>query len=126
VNAFTSAVDVSTAPGCVPGASSQYQGSCQAAYLIGNAPRTAPLNLRNPGTENLNAGLRRSFPLGNESRTFVFEANCFNVWNKVTFSGPSAGWAYNSTTFGTISSVTGGGGGPSGARDWQFAGHINF
>ena len=83
-NAFISAVDNSTAPGCVPGSSSQAQGSCQASYLIGNAPRTAAYGLRNPGTQNLNAGLRRSFPLGRESRTFVFEANCFNVWNKVT------------------------------------------
>ncbi len=90
-NAFISAVNNSTAPGCVPGSSSQFQGSCQASYLIGNAPRTAAYGLRNPGTENLNLGLRRSFPLGRESRTFVFEANCFNVWNKVTFGGPSAG-----------------------------------
>jgi hypothetical protein len=124
--AFISAVNNSTAPGCVPGSSSNAQGSCQAEYLIGNAPRTAPYGLRNPGTQNLNAGLRRSFPLGSESRTFVFEANCFNVWNKVTFSGPSAAWSNASTTFGTIGSVTGGGGGPSGARDWQFAGHLNF
>ena len=125
-NAFISAVDNSTAPGCVPGSSSQVQGSCQASYLIGNAPRTAAYGLRNPGTQNLNAGLRRSFPLGRESRTFVFEANCFNVWNKVTFGGPSAAWSYNSSSFGQITGVTGGGGGASGARDWQFAGHINF
>jgi len=32
-------------------------------YLIGNAPRTQPINLRNPGTQNLDASLRRSFPL---------------------------------------------------------------
>jgi hypothetical protein len=118
-SAFISPVNVSTAPGCAPTA------TCgQPSYLIGNAPRTAPYALRNPGTENLNAGLRRSFPLGNESRTFVFEANCFNVWNKVTFGGPGAGWSASS--FGTITGATGGGGGSSGARDWQFAGHLNF
>jgi hypothetical protein len=113
---------------CIPGASSNLQPKgCQAEYLIGNAPRTAACGLRNPGTQDLNAGLRRSFPLGhNESRNFVFEANCFNVWNKVTFGGPTATWSYASTSFGTTTSTTGGGGGPSGARDWQFAGHINF
>jgi hypothetical protein len=120
-NAFTPALNVSTAPGC------SLTGTCgQPSYLVGNAPRTASYGLRNPGTQNLNAGLRRSFPLGNESRTFVFEANCFNVWNKVTFGGPSAGYAAGSATFGTISSTTGAGGGPNGARDWQFAGHLNF
>jgi hypothetical protein len=90
-----------------------------AQYLIGNAPRTAAYGLRAPGTENLNAGLRRSFPLGAESRTFVFEADCLNVWNKNTFGSPSASWSAGSTSFGTVSSA-------SGARDWQFAGHINF
>ena len=119
-NAFISAVDNSTAPGCVPGSSSQAQGSCQASYLIGNAPRTAAYGLRSPGSQNLNAGLRRSFPLGRESRTFVFEANCFNVWNKVQFGGPSAAWSYNSSSFGEVTGVS------NSARDWQFAGHINF
>ena len=119
-NAFISAVDNSTAPGCTPGSSSQVQGSCQASYLIGNAPRTAAYGLRAPGSQNLNAGLRRSFPLGRESRTFVFEANCTNVWNKVQFGGPSAAWAYNSSSFGEVTGVS------NAARDWQFAGHINF
>jgi hypothetical protein len=119
VNAFTSPVNVSTAPGCVPGASSQSQGSCNVSYLIGNAPRTAPLNLRNPGTQNIDARLSRTFPLHFENTTFAFEADCLNVWNKNTFAGPGAGWSYNSTSFGAIGSA-------SGARDWQFAGHINF
>jgi hypothetical protein len=88
-------------------------------YLIGNAPRTAAYGLRNPGTENLNTGLRRSFPIWGEARTFVFEADCLNVWNKNTFGSPTASWSSGSSTFGTISSA-------SGARDWQFAGHINF
>ncbi len=123
VNAFTSPVDVSTAPTCVPGSSSQYQPStCNAEYLIGSAPRTKPINLNNPGTENLNAGLRRSFPLHGEGKTFVFEADCLNVWNKVTFNGPGGSWSYNSTSFGTITGVSG----SQPARDWQFAGHINF
>jgi len=121
-NAFISPVNVS--PGsssvpCFPGQSSNVQGSCQASYLIGNAPRTAPLNLRNPGTQNIDARLSRAFPLHFEDAQFVFEADCLNVWNKNTFSGPGAGWSYASTSFGTITSA-------SGARDWQFAGHLNF
>lgn len=104
-NAFANPTNVST--------------SSTAQYLIGNAPRTAPYTLRQPGTELLNAGLRRSFPLGSEKRTFVFEADCLNVWNKNTFGGPSGSWSAGSTAFGTVSSA-------SGARDWQFAGHINF
>jgi hypothetical protein len=106
VNAFTTPQNVSTVS--------------TAQYLIGNAPRTAPLNLKQPGTQNLNAGLRRAFPLGSESRTFVFEADCLNVWNKVTLGGPSGSWSAGSTSFGTISGIG------NSARDWQFAGHINF
>jgi len=88
-------------------------------YLIGNAPRTRALNLNNPGTQDLDASLRRTFPLHWEDLNFTFEADCLNVWNKNTFSGPSASWSSGSTSFGTISSA-------SGARDWQFAGHLNF
>jgi hypothetical protein len=90
-------------------------------YLIGNAPRTRPLNLWNPGTQDMDASLRRSFPLPKEWGTFVFEADCTNVWNKVTMGGPSATWSPGSTSFGTISGTGG-----SSNRDWQFAGHFNF
>jgi hypothetical protein len=93
--------------------------SGQAQYLIGNAPRTLAYGVRNPYTWNVDAGLRRSFPLIKESWKFVFEADCLNVWNHVTFGSPSSAWAAGSTTFGTISSATGN-------RDWQFAGHITF
>jgi hypothetical protein len=100
-------------------------------YLIGNAPRTAPLGLRGPGSQNFDASLRRTFPI-HESIAFVFEADCLNVWNKVTMSGPSAGWSDGgkwvsgtfqsspSTSFGQITSIA------NNPRDWQFAGHINF
>jgi hypothetical protein len=90
-------------------------------YLIGNAPRTQALDIRNPGNENLNASLRRSFALPHEAAVFVFEADCTNVWNKVQFGSPSAGWFPGSTsTFGQVTSASGS------PRDWQFAGHINF
>ena len=91
-------------------------------YLIGNAPRTQPINLRNPGTQNIDASVRRSFPLWKDFGTFVFEADCLNVWNKVTLPGPSVGgWAPGSATFGTIGASI-----ANSPRDWQFAGHINF
>ena len=93
--------------------------SGQPQYLIGNAPRTLPYGARNPYTWNVDAGLRRSFPLFKEGWNFVFEADCLNVWNHVTFGSPSATWSAGSTSFGTIASA-------SGNRDWQFAGHINF
>ena len=98
-------------------------------YLIGNEPRSAPLNLRNPGTENFNASVQRSFPLG-EKAVFIFQADCTNVWNKVTFNGPNGSWGQTSAAgvtpivyAPTFGQVTGASGNP---RDWQFSGHINF
>ena len=96
--------------------------SGQPQYLIGNAPRTLAYGARNPYTWNVDSGLRRSFPLVRESLSFVFEADCLNVWNHVTFGSPSSAWASGSTTFGTITSTASG----TNPRDWQFAGHINF
>lgn len=98
-------------------------------YLIGDAPRTQPLNLRNPGTQNLDASLRRSFPI-HEGLTLVFQADCFNVWNKVTMAGPNTSWNNTNTSgsgAGTYPSAFGTIGGISNSpRDFQFAGHINF
>jgi hypothetical protein len=87
-------------------------------FLLGNAPRTRPLNLNNPGSQDIDAALRRSFPLPRDFGTLVFEADCLNAWNKVQFGGPGA--SFGSATFGTISGVS------NSPRDWQFAGHINF
>jgi Carboxypeptidase regulatory-like domain len=89
-------------------------------YLIGNAPRTAPLTLRGPGNQDLDAAVRRSFNLPKDIGTFVFEVDCINVWNKVIFSSPGA--SYGTTGFGQITSVSG----TPGSRDFQFAGHLNF
>lgn len=90
-----------------------------AQYLIGNSPRTRPWNLNNPGTQNLDAAVRRSFALPRDM-SFVFEADCLNVWNKVTFSAPSA--TFGAATFGTISGISN----TYLPRDFQFAGHFNF
>ena len=87
-------------------------------YLIGNAPRTQALNLRNPGNQNLDTSLHRTFPLPKDFGTFVFEVDCLNTWNKVTFSGPSA--TFGASNFGQISGIA------NNPRDFQFAGHFNF
>jgi hypothetical protein len=124
-SAFATPISVSTAPNCTPGGRNQ-PSNCNAAYLIGNAPRTRPLNLNAPGTEDFDASVRRTFPLHSEHVNFVFEADCINVWNKVTFNAPNAngsnGWSPTSTSFGAITGVSGN----PGPRDWQFAGHLNF
>ena len=105
--AFQAPADLSA----VPGNSHQ--------YLIGNAPRTRPFNIMNPGNQNINASLRRSFPIYREM-AFVFQADCTNVWNKIVFGSPSAGWSAGSTTFGQV-------GLPGTApRDFQLSAHINF
>jgi hypothetical protein len=90
-------------------------------YLIGNAPRTKPLNLNNPGTWDIDSGLRRTFPI-HERLNFVFEADCLNTTNHVTFSGPNVNWSQGSTSFGTVGGIAN----SPAPRDWQFAGHINF
>jgi hypothetical protein len=88
-------------------------------YLIGNAPRTRALNLSNPGTWDIDSGVRRTFPI-HERLNFVFEADCLNTTNHVTFSAPNVSWSQGSTSFGTVGGIA------NSPRDVQFAGHINF
>jgi hypothetical protein len=126
----TSACNIAIGPGCTairyidstkfntPTNVSKISGS--PIYLIGNAPRTAPLTLRAPGNQDLDAALRRSFNLPKDIGTFVFEVDCINVWNKNTFSAPGA--SYGTTGFGQITGVSS----TPGSRDFQFAGHLNF
>jgi hypothetical protein len=90
-------------------------------YLLGNAPRSRPFMLRNPYTWNVDAGLRKTFPI-HKDVAFQFESNVTNVWNHVTFGGPSGSWASGSATFGTITGISS----TYLARDWQFAGHLKF
>ena len=109
-NAFTTPQDLSTVSGT-------HQ------YKIGNLARTAPLNLRNPGSQNLNAAVKRSFTLFHETSLNI-EADCTNVWNKVQFNGPSGAWSTTASAannaFGQISGIA------NLPRDWQFAGHFTF
>jgi hypothetical protein len=86
---------------------------------IGDAPRTH-LNLWGPSKYNLNAAVRRSFNITPERVKFIFEAECFDVTNKVTFGGINTTWSAASTsTFGEVTSV-------SGNRDFQFSGRVTF
>jgi hypothetical protein len=114
VNAFKAPADISTAPYSGTPATHAQQ------FLIGTSPRTRPLNLWNPGTQNLDASLHRSFPLPKDFGTIMLQADCTNVWNKVTFGGPSGGWSTGSATFGQVTSAS------ATPRDWQFAAHIIF
>ena len=101
------------APADISGTSATHQ------YLIGNSPRTRPYNIMNPGNQNLNASVRRSFPIYHEM-AFVFQADCTNAWNKMVFGSPNAGWSAGSTTFGQV-------GAPGTApRDFQLSAHLNF
>ena len=114
---FSTPADISTAPftGTAPNQTHLQQ------FLIGNAPRTRAWNLNNPGTQNLDSSVRRSFSLPREM-SLLFEVDCLNTWNKVTFGNPSATWAAGSLTFGTITGLASG----TNPRDFQFAGHFNF
>jgi hypothetical protein len=86
--------------------------------LIGNAPRTGALDLRNPIQWNMDANLRRSFPLVRERLALVIEVDSFNVFNHTLFSNPNA--VYNSATFGQISSAS------NKPRSFELAGHLTF
>jgi hypothetical protein len=104
--AFTTPTDIS-------GTSATHQ------YLIGNAPRTRAYNVMNPGSQNINASIRRSITVWHEM-AFVIQADCTNVWNKMQWGSPNASWAPNSTTFGQVSAPG------TSPRDWQLSGHFNF
>ncbi|WP_260740121.1 TonB-dependent receptor [Tunturiibacter lichenicola] len=94
---------------------------------IGDAPRTAPYQLWNPSTYELDASLRRTFNITQERVKFIFEVDCLNVPNKVTFGGISTAWvdptasptAAAASNFGTVGSA-------KGNRDFQLAGRVNF
>jgi hypothetical protein len=63
--------------------------------------------------------VRRSFGLPREMAP-VFEVDCLNTWNKVTFGNPAT--TFGVSPFGTISGLASG----TNPRDFQFAGHFNF
>lgn len=86
-------------------------------YQIGDVSRTAPYGLFGPGGYEIDAGLRRRFPI-KDQMNFVFEAEAFNVMNNVNFGGVNTNTS--DSNFGTVSSQT------NTSRDWQFSGKLNF
>ena len=64
--------------------------------------------------------MRRTFPIA-EGVAFSFQADCFNVWNKQTWGGPSGSWSPGSTTFGLASPP-----GSSDLRAFEFTGRVTF
>jgi hypothetical protein len=86
------------------------------AYMFGNANSRAPFNLWTPGSYTLNASLRKSWPIYDRLK-FTFEADAFNVPNKVTFGYAST--SVSATNFGQTNSG-------SGNRDFQFALRLDF
>jgi len=89
--------------------------------LIGNAPRTAPLNLTNPASQNLDSGLRKRIDI-TERMNVVLEFDALNTWNHVVFGSPSGTWSAGSTSFGTITGTAG----TYQPRNFELAGHFNF
>jgi hypothetical protein len=94
-------------------------GASSGVYMIGNAPRTRPLQLRNPAFWDLDTRVSRTFPIHN-SVQFIFDAACLNTWNHVNFGNPSPTWG--SSAFGTITGTASN----YYPRDFQFGGHLNF
>jgi hypothetical protein len=86
---------------------------------IGDAGRSAVMGLRNPGKYNIDMSLRRSFNITPERVKFIFQVDCTDVTNKVTFGGIDTTWSPNSSSFGQVTSA-------SGNRDFQLAGRVTF
>lgn len=100
-----------------------------ATTKIGDAPRSG-LNLWSPSHYNINASVRRSFNITRSDRVkFIFQADCNNVTNKVTFGGINTTWTAPdpatpttqpaSSAFGEVTTAPGN-------RDFQFSGRFNF
>ncbi len=85
--------------------------------LIGNAPRTGALGLKNPGAQDIDMSLARVVTLPRETNLRL-EASAVNVWNHTIFSSPNAVWG--SATFGQISSVA------NKPRAFQVSARFNF
>ena len=96
------------------------------AFTFGNAPRTYAYKLRGPGSNDIDASLRRDFPI-HERLTFEFQADVFNLVNNVRFSAPGVAF----TGFNATSGVPNGGfgaitGQSNTSRDIQLAARIKF
>ena len=88
-----------------------------AAFTYGNTPRTLVYALRNPSSSNQNLSLRREFTL-HEGLKLAFQADAFNIFNWVRFSGPNLN--ITSAAFGKITAQS------NAPRVVQFNARITF
>ena len=87
-------------------------------YNFGDVPRNAPYGLYNIGTYDLDAGIKRTFPIY-DTLNFSLQADCFNTPNHVQFGG--LGTSLSSPTgFGVVTKQN------NSPRDWQLAAKFNF
>jgi len=97
-------------------------------YMFSTVARTAPLDLRNSGSYQLDLTVRRTFPLW-ERASLDFEADGFNITNHTWFgygtSGVILGWAAP-TSSNPNGSITSSLGVENQSRDIQLAAHIRF
>jgi len=105
--------------------------------VLGDVSRTAPYGLRGPSNYDIDGTVRRTFDLWKDGRVkFVFEATVFNAVNHVWFGSPAttadgaigSSVTSSSPCVGTTGDCSLGtiGGQANNARQFQFAGHINF
>jgi hypothetical protein len=107
--------------------------SIPVAYTLGNASRTYPYKLRNPGGYTENLSLRRSFAIY-ERLKFTFEASAFNVDGHVDFSAPNTSSFTSTPGSPGVGNATSGGSNAFGTitgqantpRDLQFSGRFSF
>jgi hypothetical protein len=86
-------------------------------FTIGNTPRTAPYGLYAPHQTNVDANLRRDFPI-REGIKLAFQADVFNLLNRVYFGAPNT--TLSSSSYGTYGAQA------NQPRKYQFGGRITF
>jgi hypothetical protein len=74
-----------------------------ASFTYGTTPRTYAYGLRNPNTYTESLSVKREFPI-RERMKLAFQADAFNPFNWVVFSGPTI--AITSSAFGKITATS--------------------
>ncbi len=101
-----------------PSVQATYVGNGSALYVPGNAPRVGALNLWGMGAYDVDAAIKRSFPIYHEW-AFAFEADFANITNHVVFNSPNA-VVNNGASFGTVTGTA------NTPRDVQVSGRISW
>jgi hypothetical protein len=118
---FTGPVTLGSKPHTIAAASTQHLNVAAftnpAAFTYGNAARNAPDNLFAPHTADIDASVRREFPLY-EAVHLIFQGDVFNLPNRTYFAAPNT--TLSSSNYGFFSSQ---GNQP---RKFQFSARITF